>query len=437
MKKIIFVNLFMLVLLLITYDSQAQLIVTAEIRPRLEYRNGYRIPIETSKDFALFVSQRTRLNLLYSSNFFNIGISVQDVRVWGDETLVSPTGVFGDPASLDLKEAWIEIPFSNKGLSVKMGRQFLSYDDERLLAKRNWNQLSIAYDAVLFSTIKSNWQLDICGSYNNSKEDIFASEYPFDRMKTLSFIYYKQRLDDHFNFSVITLASGYQKRNTQTIYMRGTYGLNIFFKEKHLEASGTGYYQNGKSQYGQGVNAFFLSAKAFYKFSKFKLGAGIDYISGQDTTNNNSSYHEKDHLFDILYGARHKYYGYMDYFSYIPSSTANAGLIDIYLKLSYTLSDKHNFGIDYHYLSLAHMIADPASAGSPTLQTLERALGSEVDISYQYTIRKDINVQAGFSFFLPTSTLEVMKQVNDLSGQLSHWAYVMVTVKPTLFSNEK
>lgn len=437
MKKIIFVNVIMLVLLIIAQEAKAQVIVTAEIRPRLEYRNGYRFPIETSKDFALFVSQRTRLNLLYNSNFFNIGISVQDVRVWGDETLVSPTGVFGDPASLDLKEAWIEIPFSNTGLSIKMGRQFLSYDDGRLLSKRNWNQLSIAYDAVLFSAAKSNWQLDICSSYNNSKEDIFASEYPFDRIKTLNFIYYKQRLDDHLNFSVITLASGYQKRNTQTIYMRGTYGLNIFFKEKHFEASGTGYYQNGKSQYGKEVSAYFLSAKAFYKFSKFKLGAGIDYISGQDTTNNNPSYHEKDHLFDILYGARHKYYGYMDYFSHIPSSTANAGLIDIYLKLSYTLSDKHNFGVDYHYLSLTHMIADPASAGSPALQTLEKSLGSEVDFLYRYSIRKDMNVEAGFSFFLPTSTLEIMRNVNALSGQLSHWAYVMITVKPTIFSNEK
>ncbi|MCK5838606.1 MAG: alginate export family protein [Bacteroidales bacterium] len=437
MKKIIFINLTIIVLLLITYNSQAQLLVTAEIRPRLEYRNGYRIPIETSKDFALFVSQRTRLNLLYNTNLFNIGISIQDVRVWGDETLVVPTGVFGNPASIDLKEAWIEIPFSNKGLSIKIGRQSLSYDDGRLLATRNWNQLSLSYDAVLFSAIKSAWQLDICGSYNNSLEDIFATEYPFDRMKTLNFIYYKQRLNDHFNFSVITLASGYQKRNTQTIYMRGTHGLNIFFKKNHLEASGTGYYQNGKSQYGKDVSAYFLSVQAFYKFNKFKAGAGIDYLSGQDTTNNSTSYHEKDHLFDILYGARHKYFGYMDYFSHIPSSTANAGLIDIYLKMSYRLSDKHNFGVDYHYLSLAQMIADPESTGSSDLQTIERSLGSEVDISYQYTIRKEMNVQAGFSFFLPTSTLEALKQVNDLTGQLSHWAYVMLTVKPTLFSNEK
>ena len=49
------------------------------------------------------------LNFYYSHPKFKVGISIQDVRVWGDEQLYTATGAYGDNASLDMNEGWIEI----------------------------------------------------------------------------------------------------------------------------------------------------------------------------------------------------------------------------------------------------------------------------------------------------------------------------------------
>ena len=73
-----------------------QLEINAELRPRAEVRHGYKAIPKEDAEAATFVSQRTRLNFYYSHSKFKVGISFQDVRVWGDEQLFNATGVYGD-----------------------------------------------------------------------------------------------------------------------------------------------------------------------------------------------------------------------------------------------------------------------------------------------------------------------------------------------------
>jgi len=58
--------------------------ISAELRPRFEFRHGYKTLSDDSIDPAVFVSQRTRLNLGYKSEKINTYFSVQNLRVWGD-----------------------------------------------------------------------------------------------------------------------------------------------------------------------------------------------------------------------------------------------------------------------------------------------------------------------------------------------------------------
>ena len=79
-----FKNLLIAVLILMAAQSYAQLTISGELRPRAEYRNGYKTLTPNDVDAALFVSQRTRLNTKYITDDYTFFLSFQDVRVWGD-----------------------------------------------------------------------------------------------------------------------------------------------------------------------------------------------------------------------------------------------------------------------------------------------------------------------------------------------------------------
>ena len=76
-------NLLIAVLVLMTAQSYSQLTISGELRPRAEYRNGYKTLTPDDSEAALFVSQRTRLNTMYSTDDYTFFVSFQDVRVWG------------------------------------------------------------------------------------------------------------------------------------------------------------------------------------------------------------------------------------------------------------------------------------------------------------------------------------------------------------------
>jgi hypothetical protein len=128
---------------------KSQVTVNAELRPRFEIRDGYKQLSDTSSLPAFFVSQRSRIGLGFAKEKYSIYFSIQDVRVWGDEQNYTSTGVTGDNASIDLKEAWVEY-FVSDHVSIKFGRQELKYADQRLIGARNWNQNGMSYDALIF-----------------------------------------------------------------------------------------------------------------------------------------------------------------------------------------------------------------------------------------------------------------------------------------------
>ena len=133
----------------------AQLNMSAQIRPRAEYRNG--VGTLTPKDFtgngdtssAGFISQRSRLSLNYKFEKLAFGMSIQDVRVWGQD---ASTISNADGSRLSLHEAWAEATLSDSmGLSLKVGRQELLYDDSRLLGNLDWLQQGRRHDAALLN----------------------------------------------------------------------------------------------------------------------------------------------------------------------------------------------------------------------------------------------------------------------------------------------
>ena len=430
MKNFFRITFFSLVGFLITANSFAQFSIKAELRPRAEFRNGYKALNDSINYPAFFVSQRTRLIFNYSDKKFKIGISLQDVRVWGDFTSFSSTGVFGNRASTYLNQAWLEL-FLTKYSSLTIGRQYLIYDDQRFLSARNWNQNSLSYDALVYKFKKNTFVFDLGFSLNNQRENVFGNEYPLDIMKTLNFLYLKKQFSK-LNISILGIASGYQKdRTAETIYLRATTGTYLEYKTGNLSVSASGYYQFGKNKTGLDVNAYLLSANTKYNIGKFKLGTGIDIISGKNELKTDSSYINKDQMFSVLYGGRHRFYGNMDYFSNLPLATSGGGLVDIFATLNYKLTSTTALGVTYHFFALQNNVIDPTYTGQD-IKALKKSLGSELDLNFSWTLSKIINLKGGYSFMLPTNSLEIIQGIDPGKSDFPSWAWIMLTVKPKL-----
>ena len=75
-----------------TVSSFAQeLDVNLQLRPRFEYRNGYKELMKDGEYPTSIISQRSRLNFDYKQDKLKASISLQNVRVWGDVPTTSPS----------------------------------------------------------------------------------------------------------------------------------------------------------------------------------------------------------------------------------------------------------------------------------------------------------------------------------------------------------
>lgn len=419
---------------------QAQFEISAELRPRFELNDGYaNVPTEQT-EATYFVSQRSRINLNFNQPTYRLHLSLQDVRVWGDDNVATGSGSFMNTGSTGIHQAWAEFDvFENS--RIRVGRQEFKYDDQRLLAWRNWNQNGLTYDAFLYSYKREKWQFDVALSYNNDASKggsagFGVNDFDVDpisrRLRTLNFIYLKNQITEEFSLTLLNLFTGYQASKTSsTTYLMATQGFYGEYKKNAFTGKFNAYYQYGKTQTGKDVAAYMLTAEADYKARKLSFGAGIDYLSGQDASNADADYQEKYHAFDMLYGVRYARYGNLNQFV-VPGSTRNGGLIDIYPKLAYHFNPKSTLRASYHFFSLATKINDPSDPAN----LLEGSLGGELDVIYAHKFKKEIVLSAGLSVYNTNDTFAKMKGVSPDDIRTPVWGWMMLTFKPTLFSSK-
>ncbi|HCX22520.1 MAG TPA: hypothetical protein DHN29_11430, partial [Cytophagales bacterium] len=163
MKK--FTYLTVLLLTLGIYGAQAQVTVSAEVRPRTEFRNGFKTLTEEAKDAAFFTEQRSRLYLDYADSAFKFRVAFQDIRIWGE----TPQIFKEEYGKSFISEAWGQYYF-NKSFSVKAGRQIISYDNQRFLGGLEWAQQGRRHDALLFLYEANKSKLHLGFAYNQDDD---------------------------------------------------------------------------------------------------------------------------------------------------------------------------------------------------------------------------------------------------------------------------
>ncbi|MGZ2370810.1 alginate export family protein [Ancylomarina sp. YFZ004] len=414
MKKLLLL-LVVLIGALLPNTIMAQLKFTGEMRPRTEYRNGLKTLFNSEDDAALFTSQRTRLNLNYTDAKFKVGLSLQDVRTWGDVKQLN----MSDKNQLMLHEAWGELLFT-ENFSLKVGRQELVYDDSRILGNVGWAQQARSHDlALLKFKTDDKGQLHIGLAYNNDmeglKDQLYTTSY-----KSMQFAWYNRKYDN-FNFSLLFLNNGLQRQDGDDLktYYSQTLGAHMNHKKDKFGLTGSAYLQMGKDAADRDLSAYLVSLGANYALSSnFKGNIGFEIQSGTDSNEQNANFDNKS--FTPLFGTNHKFNGHMDYF-YVGNHTSNVGLVDAFIGGSYS-KDKISFGATLHRFATQ---ADLFAAG----EKQDNYLGTELDLSFGYKYSKSVTFKMGYSQMFASDSMEVLKGVND-AEKAACWGWMMLVFKP-------
>ncbi len=391
-----------------------QFLISSEFRTRFEYRDGYKKIASINDNSASSISQRTRLFFNYENENLKLVFAPQDVRIWGDEQLSSSTGVYGDDYSLSLFEAYSDIKIIDS-LWIKVGRQQLVYDNQRLLAARNWNQNGLAYDAVFLKYNYNKWNIHLAGSWNSLSAK--NNKYLAERIKSLNFLWINKKIDKKTNFSIMHIASGTTETDsTERLFFTQTSGIYFETQTGILKFSGDCFYQYGKNNQQQNVNALLVDFETALKLNKITPSVGISYMSGDNNLQNNS-----DKMFSNLYGARHRFFGHIDYFSNTQNSTNYGGLVDYFGKINIKLSKKLELNEVAHYFFLSE-----TNFNTPN----EKNLGFENDFQLKYKFNYWGEFRCEYCFLLPTNSLKTIQNVQN--DKFSQFFYVQLCVNPSI-----
>ena len=437
---------FTLLFLVCGYFSEAQFTLNAQLRTRTEYRDGQAAPLPKGADPAFFTSQRTRLNFGYNTYRLRFGLTVQDVRVWGQDVSTINRTTTQDNNGVMLYEAWAEIGITDttykKGiLSLKIGRQEMIFDDQRLIGNLDWLQQGRRHDAAILKYVTSKWNMQAGVAFNQNKEnssgtiynEVPPGNYPANTnggamYKAFEFGYVS-RLLKQGNISFLIFADQFNKYNVDSAnikvwdngsWTRLTTGFYFNNRFNKIVLTASAYYQTGRTPSDQKLSAGLLSANMQYDFTRrFSAGPGVDFTSGGSSGGTS-------HAFDPLYGTPHKFWGLMDYF-YASSGFGNKGLVDYYIKSRYVFSPRFQASADVHQFFSA---SDVVGANN---QVLSRNFGTEADLVLDYSLTNIIAFQGGYSHFFSTSTLTSpqVKNVPNAKNN-SNWAYLMIIIRPGL-----
>lgn len=402
-------------------NANAQTVISAEVRPRAEYSHGVKSLAVPDQDASLSTSQRTRLNAAFSAEKFKLYISLQDVRIWGSQSQL----VKNEDYAVSVHQAWGELFFTPE-FTVKGGRMELSYDDQRILGAVGWAQQARSHDLVLLKYEKE-FNAHVGLAYNedgNLANNFYSTQNSYKAMQYL----WLNKKWEHINISVLFLNNGMpyaiSSDNNGNLIKQGIrYSLTaggraVVHIIDQLDVEASLYSQTGSDPTGKGLSAYQFLINAIVKPTKtLTLTAGYELLSGTDYTETG-----KNNSFNPLYGTNHKFNGLMDYF-YVGNHLNNVGLNDIYLKGSLKLGDVV-LGLHAHNFSAAADIAENTDKG----------LGTEIDLNCSYKFTKAVGISGGYSQMFATESMEVLKG-GDRS-QTNNWAWLMVTINPTLFNSE-
>ncbi len=437
---------FILGLLLAGFQfAQAQFTLEGEFRPRSEYfGNGgnftsgsnfrgsnpnalgkplFPATTATNADEGFIrTTVRAALKAKYITESYTVFTSFQEVFAFGDRDQTSEKG----NGNFRIQEAWADLKLGESS-SLKVGRQTLSYDDQRILGGLGWAQQARTHDAALYKYRKDGYSLDLGGALNTTKDEVFGSSALFS-YRDMGFVHANKKYGN-FNISVLGLVNTFQDNKTLNADTDGdrikdantfgddkssliTAGLHAGYKTGRFGFKSNLYLQEGQRIGGVDVKgAFLASLGTTLKIDDVNsLGLSYEVISGRD---------EDTAAFFPLYGTNHAFNGLIDRF-YVGNHANAGGLKDIQLTYKTKISGVA-LTIAGHHFTEHTDVAD----------NNDKQLGTEIDIILAKKF-KGFKLVGGYSQFFEPSAVADLPTTKDTQN----WAWVMLVIKPKFFTSK-
>lgn len=376
-----------------------KLTLDAQLRPRATFDTGRDFSDEVGDNHE-YVTQRARLGVtLADADGLSFVLRVQDVRVWGEEDNTTDFQANG----FDVHEAYGAMVFGET-VRVRVGRQEIAFDNERLVGPLNWTQRARSFDGGRLTLTGPGWDADAFGTVIVESDKDKDGNVPSGRNGGTIF----GGLHGHYHVSDaldVNLAS-YMRRNKTTEERRHTLGTYVTGAVSGFRYAVDGYYQMGDLD-DEDISAYMAGLRAGYEMADGpKLGFTLiaDYLSGDGKPTG---------VFDTLYATNHPFYGEMDFFTDIPAHTFGHGLIDLGGRLSAKPHDAVTTSLAYHMLQTVE--ATPLD---------EKLLGHEADLRVDWKALPHFGVYALYGVFLsgPAFTENPTSVAGDY--ELEHQVYV-------------
>ena len=416
--------------------------IDTDFRTRSELRNGYGKLRDDTTHSATFTNQRARIGLTYKQEGkFVFHTSIQDIRVWGNAAQKSTAG------TIQIFEAWAQ-PFITPKLSVRIGKQRLSFDNQRLFAENDWRPQSGTHDAFNLIYRGNKLSSDLAVAWNQNAQDINTPEQFFGTAynnavayKGLAVSYLKWNVSERWILSAINSAEGLQSTKAgdtkEKMYMRFTDGGRIEYEKGRWYLTAAGYLQSGWLATGKKVTAWYVQPEIKYTANTVTVRLGAEVMSG-DNARHAISNKTVDHNFNALYGVAHRFNGTMDFFTQFPADLNNAGLINPYLFAIKRVGKKVELRADFHtFYSENNYVTTARTPEFNKGVLIPKYLGFENDFLLSFLPNTYTRIDAGASYAIATKSMsQILAKSKGYYGNpnlMPTWFYVSLSFKPQLF----
>ena len=328
-------------------------------------------------------------------------------------------GAEGDD-NFDLRQAYIQL--GPKLVNATLGRQTLAYGDERLIGISDWNNFGRTFDAVKLHYEKDKFSVDVFAStvvyiindsfdqsdlFNGAetqRNQVFSGIYASTKaVNPITMDFYVLILDEDNPFLIVPgityPGTSLSVPGTRTDFV--TLGTRIKADPKKLhgwEYEGEFAFQAGQVS-NLDLTAFAAHVGGGYNFDcpwSPRLFAEYNFASGDhNATDGNIE------TFQNLFPSNHKFYGYMDLFSW-------QNLQNVAASFRVKPTKKTSMQLDYNAFWLANTNdawyrANGTTRVRPITPGAPNYVGSEIDLTGTYQPFKFLAFQAGYSHFFSGS----------------------------------
>ena len=406
-----------------------------------------------------YLLTRLRYRLGYTDKWWNALVEGRSSFAVDDDRYASTVGAGRrgegpESDTADLHQAFLSLGNHKEfPLSFKVGRQELSYGDERVIGAFAWNNVGRVFDAA-----KLRWQNSWFGA------DVFTGRVVVP-------------VDNHFNvandydwFSGVYATSLLIPKHTLDVYFlsrnsapgastavlfpqapqpaaRDIYTIGVRLKSKPGELGRWDYTMEAMEQFGNFKDtragapttrldhqAFALAANGGYTltdtWSTPRFGLEYAYGSGDDDPQDG-----KHGTFENLFPTNHKFYGYADYFSL-------QNLHDIRPMLTLKPSPRISLALEGHLFWLAEPnvnlytvggaprggVAATPGTGYGINPGYGSFVGSEIDFIAGYALTRYAQLEAGYAHFFHGGYISKSLSAPTRGARDADWGYLQLTV---------